>query len=205
MRQYCYFRQSLFPHYCTAVRSSLLNLLKRQLFYVLFDGEISSRYDALACMPDAKKGRMIKAILERLRRLPYIRIVLLCILRESAVAAIGFSISLFRLCTITQNYSDSISLESINSTDDMAKDLHSSLSFAQDHLTIMVYDTKSPQTICITNVLLKPSDVQGGGGGGVDPTPPYGFSSAPDLFSSCSSGAHHPAVRSSLAQILRRV
>ena len=101
MCMYCYFRQSLFPHYCAAVRSSLLNLLKRQLVYVLFDGEISSRYDALACMHDAKKGRMIKAILERFRRLPYKRIVLLCILRESAVATIGFSIDLFRLCTIT--------------------------------------------------------------------------------------------------------
>ena len=61
---YCYFRQSLFPHYCAAVRSSLLNLLKRQLVYILFDGQISSGpsgYDALACMPEAKKGRMIKA------------------------------------------------------------------------------------------------------------------------------------------------
>ena len=59
---YCYFRQSLFPHYCAAVRSSLLNLLKMQLVYILFDGQISSGYDVLACMPDAKKGRMIKAI-----------------------------------------------------------------------------------------------------------------------------------------------
>ena len=69
MRLYCYFRKSLFPHYCAAVRSSLLNLLKRQLVYILFDGEVSSGYDAVACMPDAKKGRMIKAILERFRRL----------------------------------------------------------------------------------------------------------------------------------------
>ena len=45
---YCYFRQSLFPHYCTAVRSSLLNLLKTQLVYILFDGEISSGYDFLS-------------------------------------------------------------------------------------------------------------------------------------------------------------
>ena len=101
MRLYCYFRQSLFPHYCAAVRSSLLNLLKRQLVYILFDGEICSGYDELACMADAKKGRMIKAILERFRRLPHKRIVQLCILRESAVAAIVFSISLLRLCTIT--------------------------------------------------------------------------------------------------------
>ena len=101
MRLYCYFRQSLFPHYCAAVRSSLLNLLKRQLVFILFDGEISSGYDALACMPDGKKGRIIKAILERFRRLPHKRIVQLCILRESAVAAIGFSVSLFRLCTVT--------------------------------------------------------------------------------------------------------
>ena len=56
MRLYCYFRQSLFPHYCAAVRSSLLSLLKRQLIYILFDGEISSGYDALACMPDVKEG-----------------------------------------------------------------------------------------------------------------------------------------------------
>ena len=83
------------------MRSSLLNLLKRQLVFILFDGEISSGYDALACMPDAKKGRIIKAILERFRRLPHKRIVQLCILRESAVASIGFSVSLFRLCTIT--------------------------------------------------------------------------------------------------------
>ena len=83
------------------MRSSLLNLLKRQLVYILFDGEISSGYDALACMPDGKKGRIIKAILERFRRLPRKRIVQLCILRESAVAAIGFSVSLFRLCTVT--------------------------------------------------------------------------------------------------------
>ena len=83
------------------MRSRLLNLLKRQLVYILFDGEISSGYDGLACMPDAKKGRMIKAILKRLRHLPHKRIVQLCILRESAVAAIGFSVSLFRLCTIT--------------------------------------------------------------------------------------------------------
>ena len=55
MRLYCYLRQSLFPHYCAAVRSSLLNLLKRQLVYILFGGKISSGYDALACMPDAKK------------------------------------------------------------------------------------------------------------------------------------------------------
>ena len=96
MRLYCYSRQSLFPHYCAAVRLSLLNLLKRQLVYILFDGEISSGYDGLACMPDAKTGRMINAILEHFRRLPH-----LCILRESAVAAIGFSVSLFRLCTIT--------------------------------------------------------------------------------------------------------
>ena len=83
------------------MRSSLLNLLKRQLVFILFDGEISSGYDALACMPDGKKGRIIKAILERFRRLPHKRIVQLCILRESAVAAIGFSVSLFRLCTVT--------------------------------------------------------------------------------------------------------
>ena len=83
------------------MRSSLPNLLKRQLVFILFDGEISSGYDGLACMPDAKKGRMIKAILERFRRLPHKRIVQLCILRESAVASIGFSVSLFRLCTIT--------------------------------------------------------------------------------------------------------
>ena len=83
------------------MRSSLLNLLKRQLVYIVFDGEISSGYDALACMPDAKKGRMIKAILERFRRLPHKRIVQLCILRESAVASIGFSVSVFRLCAIT--------------------------------------------------------------------------------------------------------
>ena len=75
MRLYCYFRQSLFPHYCTAVRSSLLNLLKRQLVNILFDGEISSGYDGLACMPDAKNGRMIKAIIERFRRLPHKQIV----------------------------------------------------------------------------------------------------------------------------------
>ena len=101
MRLYCYFRQSLFPHYYAAVRSSLLSLLKRQLIYILFDGEISSGYDALACMPDVKEGRMIKAILERFRRLLHKRIVQLCILRESSVASIGFSVSLFRLCTIT--------------------------------------------------------------------------------------------------------
>ena len=86
---------------CGEIKFTVLNLLKRQLIYILFDGEISSGYDALACMPDVKKGRMIKAILERFRRLPHKRIVQLCILRESAVAAIGFSISLFRLYTIT--------------------------------------------------------------------------------------------------------
>ena len=37
------------------MRSSLLNFLKRQLIYILFDGEISSGYDGLACMPDAKR------------------------------------------------------------------------------------------------------------------------------------------------------
>ena len=66
------------------MRSDLLNLLKRPLV-ILFDGEISSGYYVLACTPDAKKGRTIKAILEDFLRLPY----KLCILGDSAVAAVG--------------------------------------------------------------------------------------------------------------------
>ena len=87
----------------------------------------------------------------------------------------------------------------------MAKDLHSSLSFAQDHLTTMVYDTKSPQTICITNVLLKPSDVQRGGGGGGGGGQPHNFFPSFLLSIKHQHLTFSVAVRSSLAQIFRRV
>ena len=74
----------MFPHYSAGVKSGLLNLLKRPLV-ILFDGEISSGYYVLACTPDTKKGRTIKAILEEFLCLPHKS----CILRDSAVAAIG--------------------------------------------------------------------------------------------------------------------
>ena len=78
------------------MRSSLLNLLKRQLVYIVFDGEISSGYDALACMPDAKKGEDDKSN-PRTLSTPAARANCAVVYTQR----IGCSISLFRLSTIT--------------------------------------------------------------------------------------------------------